>query len=905
MKSGLTNLRIVLLISVIPVIAITLSILSFDLNDSSFFTLHPNDIKHNLLGTIGSSFSALIFFIFGYSAYLFPIFMILVFLNLYNLKKLEKVKTRHIMGILVLMSIISFISANFNWMDKSDYSIILKGGMLGYSVIGLIYPAVGVIGSLFFIIIVSFIAFCKVFSMPLSPNYWIDKIIKNSKNVHHKIKNEFKIERKIIDGDVPLFEIKNKDTSDNNNNSENNENNVLQLPYIPKNTKSKENIDNNKSENTIINKPDNPKYMMSNPINTKKMSFSNKIINHSDNDDDKIVEAIYRSSSEITNKRDSIINYDDKIYTLEDEEISLIDTPITGDILEFTESIEDEDIDDTSIDDEDIEDTDIEDTDIDNDYIEDNIELENEIIYTPENNNIHNSTDTNNNYNESPNVIKKNLDNKIKVEITEQEIINKVCGFDNEDAGNKGYKILEVSNEVSSFDEQEIKRVSNELEKTLSEFSIKANVTNASVGPVITRYELNPAPGIRLSKIVNLSDNIALDLAAQRIRIIAPIPGKSAVGIEVPNQNRRIVTLGDIIFSSVFQNNDLHLPLALGKDVSGSVKIADLVSMPHLLIAGSTGAGKSVAVNSMICSMLHNKSPMDLKMIMIDPKIVELKIYDNIPHLLTPVITQPKEAIKALKWAVGEMERRYGLLDNYNSRDIRSYNNKIKKLRENSIVTDEPLEYIVIIADELADLMLLCGKEAEEQIARLAAMSRAVGIHLILATQRPSVDVITGIIKANIPARIAFQVSSKMESRIIIDGNGAENLLGKGDLLFSMPGYHQPLRIQGAFVSEDEIYEIVQYIKSFGEPNYIEDIFEDENSEYQDGSLSDEPRWKEAVEIVISDRKASASYLQRKMKIGYNRAARIVELMENEGIVGPGQGSKPRDVLVNSMSEIV
>ncbi len=466
----------------------------------------------------------------------------------------------------------------------------------------------------------------------------------------------------------------------------------------------------------------------------------------------------------------------------------------------------------------------------------------------------------------------------------------------------KGFSVLHTSNQQFEEEINDEKDIIHKLEKTLAEFGIEARVINIAKGPVITCYEVQPSPGIKLSRIVGLQDNLALSLEASKIRIVAPIPGKAAVGIEIPNRIRAKVTLGDLFTSLDYKNHHCILPIALGQGISGITHIVDLMTLPHLLIAGATGAGKSVFVNTLICSLISSTTPSNTRFIMIDPKRVELKMYDEIPYLLCPVITEPKQAVYALKWAVNMMEERYKLLEKYSCRDIRSFNNKIEKMRQKDYVTDPPLEYIVIIIDEFADLMMVCGKEAEAFVSRLAAMSRAVGIHLVVATQRPSVDVITGLIKANFPARIAFQVSSKTESRIILDHNGAEKLLGKGDFLFSAPGVGNMIRIQGAYLSEDEVHDITSYLKSLAPPEYIEElqVILEGDSENTDLSSEDEPLFREAVEIILSDRKASASYLQRKMRIGYNRAARIIELLEQEGIVSPANGSKPREVLVES-----
>lgn len=437
-----------------------------------------------------------------------------------------------------------------------------------------------------------------------------------------------------------------------------------------------------------------------------------------------------------------------------------------------------------------------------------------------------------------------------------------------------------------------------QLKETLEEFKISAEVTGIRKGPVVTMFEILPAPGVKLSKIVTLQDNIALRLAAKSVRIVAPIPGKRAVGIEVPNKERAVVAFREIIEQKLPEFKKMAVPVILGKDIQGEAQVIDLAKTPHLLIAGSTGSGKSVCVNSLILSILYERSPEQVKLILVDPKIVELKLYNDIPHLLTPVITEPKRALQSLQYCLCEMERRYALLDGLGVRDIISYN---KRIEERHIAT-EKLPYIVVIIDEFADLMATTGKELESTIARLCAMSRAVGIHLVLATQRPSVDVITGLIKANIPSRIAFAVASKMDSRIIIDQVGAEKLLGRGDMLFVSAVNPVPIRIQGTLVSDDEVENVVNYVKQYGFPEYIDDeIFvDDEDEENPEPGLFDEgsdPLYQKALDIVIEAGKASASYIQRRLKIGYNRAARLVEEMEARGIVGPANGAKPREII--------
>jgi len=447
--------------------------------------------------------------------------------------------------------------------------------------------------------------------------------------------------------------------------------------------------------------------------------------------------------------------------------------------------------------------------------------------------------------------------------------------------------------------DEKTKRSAEVLRETLAEFKIEAEVTGIRKGPVITMFEILPAPGVRLSKIANLSDNIALRLAASSVRIVAPIPGKHAVGIEVPNDKRSIVSLREIVENDLFKNAKMEVPIILGKDIAGEAQFIDLTQTPHLLIAGATGSGKSVCVNSIILSILYRRSPNEVRLILIDPKIVELKLYNDIPHLLTPVITEPKRAFQALQYCICEMERRYSLLDQLGVRDIKSYNRKVKEKG----VAAERMPYIVVVVDEFADLMATTGKELESTLARLAAMSRAVGIHLVLATQRPSIDVITGLIKANIPSRIAFMVASKFDSRIIIDMVGAEKLLGRGDMLVATAWDPYPIRMQGSYVSEEEVEKAVEFVKTLGEPDYIDDeIFIDEDEDDEPslfGDEDDDPLFEKALEIVLQQGKASASYIQRRLKIGYNRASRLVELMEAKGIVGPANGSKPRDLVRN------
>ena len=440
------------------------------------------------------------------------------------------------------------------------------------------------------------------------------------------------------------------------------------------------------------------------------------------------------------------------------------------------------------------------------------------------------------------------------------------------------------------------------LQKTLYSFGVSAKVENVSVGPAITRYELKPAEGVRVSKIANLADDIALNLAAETIRIEAPIPGKQAVGIEVPNKEKEVVHFREILDSDEFKSNKSKLTVGLGKDVAGNVQLADIGKMPHVLIAGSTGSGKSVCINTIITSIIYNAKPSEVKFVMVDPKVVELSVYNGIPHLLIPVVTDPRKAAGALAWAVQEMDDRYNKFASKGVRDLKGYNKAIEKENEAG-----KLPQIVIIIDELADLMMVAKNDVEDAICRLAQKARAAGMHLVIATQRPSVDVITGLIKANVPSRIAFAVSSQVDSRTILDSVGAEKLLGKGDMLFFPSGAPKPSRIQGAFVSDDEVEKIVDFIKSNGTATYSEDILESiENSNKSDKELAAEqaedddtdPFLMDAIQTVVETGQASTSFIQRRFKVGYARAGRIIDQMEERGVISGYQGSKPREVLM-------
>ena len=465
--------------------------------------------------------------------------------------------------------------------------------------------------------------------------------------------------------------------------------------------------------------------------------------------------------------------------------------------------------------------------------------------------------------------------------------------------------LLKRSHTQEEEKRSEIEKNAQTLKETLKSFGITVSISNVSVGPSVTRYELQPEQGVKLAKIVSLSNDIKMRLAAADIRIEAPIPGKSAVGIEVPNKNSQIVYLGDILSSPAFQENKMKLAFGVGKDIGGKVVVTDIAKMPHLLVAGATGAGKSVSINTLIMSILYRYSPEEVRMIMVDPKVVELQVYNGIPHLLIPVVTDPKKAAAALNWTVAEMTSRYKKFAAYGVRDLSGYNEKIRGLTEEEREKEglSVLPQILIIIDELADLMMVSASEVEDAIVRLTQLARACGMHLIIATQRPSVNVITGLIKANVPSRIAFSVSSGVDSRTIIDMNGAEKLLGKGDMLFFPQNLPKPIRVQGAFVSDEEVAKVTEFLKSQGEAEYNHSIsksLEKEATEETGGSQSDRDElFAEAGSLVIETDKASIGFLQRKFRIGFNRAARIMDQLAAEHVVGEEEGTKARKVLMN------
>jgi len=455
-------------------------------------------------------------------------------------------------------------------------------------------------------------------------------------------------------------------------------------------------------------------------------------------------------------------------------------------------------------------------------------------------------------------------------------------------------------------DEENLRMKSKLLEKKLDDFGVHGKVVTVTPGPVITTFEYEPAPGVKINRIVNLTDDLSLALRAASIRIVAPIPGKAVIGIEIPNSVRETVHFKEVVVSGAFEKSKSRLPLCLGKDIVGNPVVAELDKMPHLLIAGATGSGKSVALNAMICSFLYRSTPDQVRLIMVDPKRIELSSYDGIPHLISPVVTDVKKATNALFWAVREMERRYELLSQKGARHINQYNLKLEKEpSQNKGPEAEKLPFIVIVIDELADLMMVASRDVEVALTRLAQMARAAGLHLILATQRPSVDVLTGIIKANFPTRLTFQVSSKTDSRTIIDSNGAESLLGSGDMLFMPPGTAKLQRIHGAFISEAEIARITDFLRKQQTPEYNAEVtrVQPEEKDAAEEGEHDE-KYDEAVALVTRTRQASISMIQRHLRIGYNRAARIIEVMEREGVVGPSDGVKQREVLVRGYEDL-
>lgn len=466
--------------------------------------------------------------------------------------------------------------------------------------------------------------------------------------------------------------------------------------------------------------------------------------------------------------------------------------------------------------------------------------------------------------------------------------------------------LLKCAKDKTVGEKNEIERNARTLQETLKSFGISVSITNVSVGPSVTRYELQPEQGVKLAKIVSLSNDIKMRLAASDIRIEAPIPGKSAVGIEVPNKNSQVVYLGDILSSEEFQKSKMRLAFGVGKDIAGKVVITDIAKMPHLLVAGATGAGKSVSINTLIMSILYKYTPEEVRMIMVDPKVVELQVYNGIPHLLIPVVTDPKKAAQALNWAVAEMTVRYKKFANLSVRDLAGYNEKIRKMKKEEREAEqlEILPQIIIIIDELADLMMVSAQEVEDAIVRLTQLARACGMHLIIATQRPSVNVITGLIKANVPSRIAFSVSSGVDSRTIIDMNGAEKLLGKGDMLFFPQSLPKPIRVQGAFVSDEEVGKVTDFLKKEGETEYntkvLQSIEESGGREEADNvSNEQDALFTEAAKLVMDTEKASIGFLQRRFRIGFNRAARIMDQLAEAGVVGDEEGTKARKVLMS------
>jgi S-DNA-T family DNA segregation ATPase FtsK/SpoIIIE len=480
----------------------------------------------------------------------------------------------------------------------------------------------------------------------------------------------------------------------------------------------------------------------------------------------------------------------------------------------------------------------------------------------------------------------------------------------------------EPPGDVEMLSAETLEYTSRLIEKKLSDFGIDVRVVAAQPGPVITRYEIEPAVGVKGSQVINLVKDLARALSVVSVRVVETIPGKAYMGLEIPNPKRQVVRLSEILSSKVYAEMASPLTLAMGKDIAGNPVVADLARMPHVLVAGTTGSGKSVAINAMILSLLYKATPNDVRLILVDPKMLELSVYEGIPHLLTPVVTDMRQAAHALNWCVGEMDRRYKLMSTLGVRNLSGFNQKIKEAEKAgkpltnpfTITPESPeplqeLPLIVVVIDELADLMMVVGKKVEELIARLAQKARAAGVHLLLATQRPSVDVITGLIKANIPTRVSFQVSSKVDSRTILDQMGAEQLLGQGDMLYLPPGTGYPQRVHGAFVSDQEVHKVVEYLKSRGQPQYIEDVLEGGEADAENGGMGGEadaeadPLYDQAVDIVLKSRRASISLVQRHLRIGYNRAARLIEQMERAGLVSTMQSNGNREVIAPSRNE--
>ena len=506
-----------------------------------------------------------------------------------------------------------------------------------------------------------------------------------------------------------------------------------------------------------------------------------------------------------------------------------------------------------------------------------------------------------------------------KEDLKKSEITIPTSNFDNSKWQAPDFSLLEHSQ--APADAGDVEQNARTIKDTLSEFNIEVEMESANIGPRVTQYTLVPQSGVKLSRIENLSDNIALNLAAESIRVEAPIPGKRAVGVEIPNIKSADVRLFSVLDSKEWKNNHDPLTFAIGKDISGHPVVGNLAKMPHLLVAGQTGSGKSVMMNTLLTSLLYRHSPSELKLIMVDPKVVEMTAYEDIPHLLTPIINEPEKALSALRWAVNEMERRYRVVSSEKVKEIKSYNKhaivKNEKIKKEAIEGEEPkllevMPYIVIVIDELADLMMAASKDVEAMIVRIAQKARAVGIHLVLATQKPVVSVVTGLIKGNVPSRIAFKVASNGDSRTILDRGGAEKLLGNGDMLFYMNGAPNLKRVQGAWVTDEEVLRVTNFIRSQGPPQYNDEVISQPTQTpssiggvvMNGGSSSTDETFETAVKLVIEARKASTSYLQRRLGIGYSRAAKLIDEMEDRGIVGPTNGSKPREVLISSYDEI-
>jgi len=811
-----------------------LSLITFDSRD--FALLSANKPVTNLIGPLGAWISYLLRLSFGWASFFFPATLFFITRGLLRGKKLTAM-SEQLLSLFLLAISFSALASFFN------SSVFFAGGMVGSFLYLFLNQIIGKTGA--FLVI----AFFNIVSLILLGLISIREIMENSSRYFFGVNiiMEFFAKKRIkkMKKEIPL-----------NNIEENLK--KKKLPWITKEKVFFSEADIKNSKN-FSNLPS----IKNNNFENAMESYRLEYLSQKEKEIKKFLDQDNYENSAINNIEEDI--FAEAPTSIETEKIFATEERSNGSyIIDSPEIIQD-------IPEENL------------NFIEDNtVSIKKNRIRTIEPSHTQKS------------ISLKELPDENDYDISEEKIIE---DREVKDLISDEYIIpLEIFDLSSPADptnwQEEIKKNSQLLVKTLSDFNITSEVIKVNRGPVVTLYELRIASGIKVNKIVGLSDDIAMALAALRVRIVAPIPGKRAIGVEIPNKDREKVTLGDIINSKEYKGKKGLLKVALGKDILGHPVIIDLKKMPHLLIAGATGAGKSVCVNSIISSIIYHYSHDYVKFILVDPKMVELQLYNGMPHLLTPVITDPFNVPAAMKWLIYEMERRYKVLSEVGVRDIERYNEKIAF---EGFEADK-LPYIVTIIDELADLMMVASKEIEGYITRIAQKARAVGIHLVLATQRPSVDIITGIIKANFPARIAFQVAQKTDSRTIIDQNGAEKLLGKGDMLYLSPESSFPVRLQGAFVQEEETVKMVNHLKTIARPKYVE--MESSLFENEDMNNGDDELFVDALKIIEETRKASASYLQRRLSIGYNRAARIIEQMEDMGYVGPQQGSKPREVLI-------